>query len=256
MVAILGGGLVVMAVVMVLLWFVQRRTANAGIVDVGWSLGVGVVAVACTVAGSGDPMRRLLAGVLVGGWSLRLGLYILRRVLAEEEDGRYRRLRQQWGAGFQRRAFVFFQLQALFAVAFAVPVAVVASNARPVSAAEAMVAVGLWLVAIGGEALADRQLAAFRGQPANRGRTCRQGLWRYSRHPNYFFEWLHWWTYVLLAAGAPLWWLSLLGPLAMLVFLLAVTGVPATEAQAAASRPDYRDYQRTTSAFIPWPPKR
>jgi len=114
----------------------------------------------------------------------------------------------------------------------------------------------VWVIAVAGEALADAQLARYRSVPANRGRTCRVGLWRASRHPNYFFEWLHWWSYVLLATGSPLWWATLIGPALMLYVLLKVTGIPATEAQAVLSRPDYAEYQRTTSAFIPWFPKR
>jgi steroid 5-alpha reductase family enzyme len=100
-------------------------------------------------------------------------------------------------------------------------------------------------------------LAQYRGDPVNRGKTCRLGLWKYSRHPNYFFEWLYWWVYVLIAWTAPLGWISLLAPGLMLFFLLKVTGIPATEAQAVRSRgDDYRDYQRTTSMFIPWFPQK
>lgn len=256
MVALAGAALVVMSAVMVGLWLLQRRTGNAGIVDVGWSFGVGAVGVLFAMLGGGDPGRRAVAGFLIALWSVRLGGYILRRVLVEEEDGRYRRLRQEWGAAFQRRSFIFFQLQALFAVVFAVPIGVVASHGKPLGVADSGGALAIWLAAVVGETVADRQLAAFRADPANRGRTCRQGLWRTSRHPNYFFEWLHWWSYVILAAGSPYWWLSLVGPLAMAVFLWKITGIPATEAQAVASRPDYREYQRTTSAFVPWPPKR
>jgi steroid 5-alpha reductase family enzyme len=118
-------------------------------------------------------------------------------------------------------------------------------------------AVGLWLVAIIGETVADRQLAAFRANPDNRGRTCRSGLWAYSRHPNYFFEWLNWCAYALMALPAPYGWAGLASPVIMLFLILKVTGVPPSEEQALASRgDDYRDYQRTTSVFIPWFPKR
>jgi steroid 5-alpha reductase family enzyme len=111
-------------------------------------------------------------------------------------------------------------------------------------------------VAFAGESLADRQLSRFRQDPRNRGRVCRDGLWRYSRHPNYFFEWLHWWAYVALAAGSPLWWIAVAGVAMMLLFLTRVTGIPPTEAQALRSRGEaYREYQRTTSAFFPWPPR-
>ncbi len=117
------------------------------------------------------------------------------------------------------------------------------------------IGVVVWLVGLGGEAIADRQLAAFRADPRQRGRVCQAGLWRYSRHPNYFFEWLHWWGYVALAVHSPLWWMPLAGVAAMGYTITRVTGIPPTEAQAIRSRGDaYRAYQRTTSAFVPWPP--
>ena len=112
-------------------------------------------------------------------------------------------------------------------------------------------------MAVLGETIADRQLARFRADPENRGKTCNQGLWRYSRHPNYFFEWIHWFAYIFLAVGSPHWWLALLGPLVMAVFLLKITGIPYTELQSLKSKGEsYREYQRTTSAFIPWFPKK
>lgn len=255
-VSLVAAALVGMGVVMALLWAVQRRTANAGIVDAAWSLGVGACGVLFAATADGDPTRRLVAGGLLALWSARLGVHILRRVLGEEEDGRYRRLRLEWGASFDRRLFVFFQLQAVFAVAFALPVLGVACGPAPLRPAQVVLAVAVWAVSVAGEWISDRQLAAFRSRPENRGHTCRVGLWRYSRHPNYFFEWVHWWSYVILGAGAPLWWLTAVGPIVMLFFLLKVTGVPATEARAASSRPDYREYQRTTSAFIPWFPRK
>jgi steroid 5-alpha reductase family enzyme len=252
----LAVGLAVMVAVMAALWLLQRRTANAGWVDVGWSAGVGLVGVLAAALGNGWVPRRLLAGAMIALWSARLALYILRRVLAEPEDGRYTRLRAEWGDAAQRRLFVFYQAQAVLAALFALPVWVIAADPRPGWGARELAAVVVWLVAVAGEGLADRQLARFRSHPANRGRTCTAGLWRYSRHPNYFFEWVHWWSYVVLAAGAPLWWLTLAGPALMLYFLLKVTGVPATEARALLSRPDYAEYQRTTSAFVPWFPRR
>jgi steroid 5-alpha reductase family enzyme len=115
------------------------------------------------------------------------------------------------------------------------------------------VGVAVWVVAVAGEWIADRQLARFRADPGSRGRVCRAGLWRYSRHPNYFFEWLHWWAYVPIGHAQPL---TFLGPAAMLLFLLRVTGIPYAERQALASRGEaYRAYQRATSAFLPWPPR-
>jgi steroid 5-alpha reductase family enzyme len=152
---------------------------------------------------------------------------------------------------------LFFQAQALAAAVFALPFLAAASVAPPLPVGAAVLAVLVWAVAVGGEGLADRQLAAWRADPANRGRTCRRGLWAWSRHPNYFFEWLGWFTWPLLAWGEP--WavaVALLGSALMLATLLRGTGIPYTEQQALASRgDDYRRYQAEVSMFVPWPPK-
>jgi steroid 5-alpha reductase family enzyme len=254
---LIGAGWAVLALAMVGLFAIQRRTGDAGVVDAGWAAGIGVLALFFAATGPGLPERRLLIGVMAALWSFRLAGYIFKdRVLGGDEDGRYQALRQQWGARFQLRIFWFFQAQGLLSVLFAVPALVAMSSVRPRLGLLDLAAVAIWLIAVTGETLADRQLAAFRADPANRGRTCRRGLWRYSRHPNYFFEWLHWWSYAVAAVGAPLWWLAAAAPLVMLVFILFVTGIPPTEARALLSRgDDYRDYQRTTSAFVPWFPK-
>ena len=166
-------------------------------------------------------------------------------------------MRATWGAAADRNLFVFFQVQALWAVLFALPMLAAAGNAAPLERRGTCSASRSGSIALGGEAIADRQLARLPRRPRQpRPRLPAIGLWRYSRHPNYFFEWLHWWAYVALAAG-----------LAALVAAAArrrgdgllhhrVTGIPPTEAQALRSRGDaYRAYQRTTSAFVPWPPR-
>jgi len=245
------------ALLMLLAWAVQWRTVDAGTVDVAWAAGLGLLAVGYALLADGDPLRRMLIAVMAGGWSFRLASYLLaNRVIGKPEDGRYQRLRAHWREYTQLKFLGFFQAQALLTAIFAVPFLIVALTPERPPLLAVLIAVALWLLAVGGEALADRQLAAWRASPANHGRTCRAGLWRYSRHPNYFFEWLHWWSYPLLAWGSPEWWLTLLGPALMLYTLLKVTGIPYTEQQALASRgEDYRAYQRTTSAFIPWFPK-
>ena len=137
-----------------------------------------------------------------------------------------------------------------------VPFLLIALNAHPVITAPEYAGAGLWLVAFAGEALSDRQLRLFKSNPSHRGQVCREGLWKYSRHPNYFFEWLIWVSYFLLALPATNGWLSVVSPLLILFFLFRITGIPATEAQALRSRGElYREYQRTTSAFVPWFPK-
>jgi steroid 5-alpha reductase family enzyme len=255
---VLGLGWLLVAVMMSALWLAQRRRRDAGVVDVGWAAGLGNLAVLYGIWGGGDWRYRLLVAVLAGLWSCRLAAYVyVNRVRGKEEDGRYQTLRARWGSGAQARFFVFFQVQGVLDVILSLPFLVVASIQRASLGWWAYCGVALWLTAVAGESIADRQLAVHRADPSRRGTTCRTGLWRYSRHPNYFFEWLHWWTYVVIAAGAPWWWVTLVGPAVMTFFLFKVTGIPATEAQALATRgDDYRDYQRTTSVFVPWFPKR
>ena len=247
----------VAAVAQALAWSWQRKSRNAGIVDVLWTFLLGAAAIACAGLSEGWLPRRLLLAVLAGAWSLRLGLHLWTRFRSEPEDGRYAELRRAKGAGIDAWLFWFFQVQAfsvaLLAFAFALP----ARSAVAGWQATDLLAVLVWLGAIVGESIADRQLAAWRTDPANRGRTCRAGLWRYSRHPNYFFEWLHWFTYPLLAIGSEAGWAAWLAPAGLLFLMLKVTGIPPTEARAVASRgDDYRDYQRTTNAFFPGPPRR
>lgn len=242
------------AVAMVAGWRWQQCRRNAGIVDALWSGGLGFSAVLLAALGRGAAAPRLCLAVLGGVWGARLAWHLWRRVRGEGEDGRYRQLRTQWGDG-SLRWLAFFQAQAALVALFALPFVAVAGNPRT---QPGWLAAGVlvWLLGVGGEVLADAQLARFRADPAHHGTTCRAGLWRYSRHPNYFFEWLHWFAYVALAQGAPLAWLAWLGPVLMFVFLRWLSGIPWTEAQALRTRgEDYRAYQRSTPMLFPWFPR-
>jgi steroid 5-alpha reductase family enzyme len=162
-------------------------------------------------------------------------------------------LRREWGGNLPLKFLVFFQAQALLAMVLSAPFLLAALNPEARLSGFEYAGAALWAVAFVGELTADWQLARFKSDPASRGRTCRVGLWRYSRHPNYFFEWLIWVGFATFAMGSPYGWAGLVSPLLMLFFLFRVTGIPATEAQALRSRgEDYRRYQRTTSAFVPW----
>jgi len=236
-------------------WLWQRRRRNAGIVDVIWSAGLAAGALLSGLAGGGRAEARVLAAVCGGAWGVRLAGHLWRRARSEAEDGRYRALRERWGAT-QGRWFALFQFQAGLVGLFSVPFVIVAWNGTPRPLCLAAAA-AIWCLSVALETLADRQLARFRRDPANRGRTCRLGLWRYSRHPNYFFEWLHWFTYAVAAIGAAHAWLAWSGPLLMYVFLRYFSGIPFTEAQALRTRgDDYRDYQASTPMLFPWPPRR
>jgi steroid 5-alpha reductase family enzyme len=245
------------ALFMQVLWFVQRRHRDAGIVDVGWAASLGAMAVAYALLGSGSFEQRLLAGAVGGFWGLRLALHLLfDRVIGKQEDGRYRYLREHWGARADAQFVWFFQLQALVAAILSLPFLLMAANPEPGLASIQWFGLLLFAGAKVGEAVADRQLARFRAEPSNRGTTCRDGLWRYSRHPNYFFEWLVWCAFAALAWPAPYGAWALLMPALMYVLVTRVSGIPYTEAQALRSRgEDYRRYQRTTSPLIPWFPK-
>jgi steroid 5-alpha reductase family enzyme len=242
-----------------LLFLIARRLNNFGIVDVAWSLGFAPLAAFYGHFSGGAFSRRLLITAMAVFWSLRLGGYLARRVLGhlKTEDGRYRQIRLDWAANLNAKMFQFFQFQALLLVALSVPFLLAARNPSPSLHPLEIAAAILWLVALFGEALADAQLAAFKRNPANRGRVCDSGLWGWSRHPNYFFEWMIWVAFALFALASPWGWIALYCPALMLFFLLKVTGVKYTEDQLLRSKGEpYRRYQERTSAFVPWPRKR
>jgi len=257
--ALLAGlGLILALVVMALVWRASVKLQNAGIVDIAWSGLFAPLAMLYAVLGGGDPVRRAIAASLMTVWSLRLATHLWRRVVGhiEVEDRRYAKLREGWGASADRKMLRFFLFQGVTTVVLSVPILIATFNPAPSLRAVEIAAIALWLVAVGGETLADRQLARFKADQANAGKVCSDGLWRYSRHPNYFFEWLVWCSFSLFALGSPYGWLGLGSPLIMLWFLYKVTGIPATEEQSVRSRGEaYREYQRTTSPFFPWFPK-
>lgn len=249
------GGWAIAAIAMTGLWLWQRRSGNAAIVDVAWSFGTALMGAAFALALGSSPRKWIIATV-VAAWGLRLGSHLWRRVTAPgHEDARYRAMREQWGSRYDLFMFGFYQLQAVWAVLFALPMAWAAWNHAPLSWLDAL-GVAIWLTGFVGEATADAQLRRFRHDAKAKGRVCDVGLWRWSRHPNYFFEWIQWFAYVCFAAGGDGRWLACLGPIFMLWFLLKVTGVPLLEQRMLESRGEaYRRYQRRTSAFIPLPPK-
>jgi steroid 5-alpha reductase family enzyme len=256
--SLVGTAYHVMAAVMTGLWALQLRLRNASITDVGWCAGLIAVVLWYATQASGEVERKVLMALMVLIYAGRLGGYILlNRVIGKTEDARYRSLRERWGASTGLYMFGYFQLQAMAVAAFSLPYLVIIQNPRPPFALIESVGVLVWIVAVTGEAMADWQLARFRAKPWNRDRVCRDGFWYFSRHPNYFFEWLHWWSYVVMGIGIPGWPLTWIGPVVIGWALLKVTGIPLAEAQALARRGnEYRIYQQTTNVLIPWWPKR
>lgn len=272
---LLGAALAFAFVEMTLTFVAAQRWKNYGIVDVVWAGGFAVIALMAFAVMTADMMSWYrewghpdftlasirhwgVLTVMVTVWSLRLAIHLGIRVRSHHpvEDVRYARLRTEWGPAASRRMFAFYHLQGLLQVVLSVPFLLVYSDFRNGSGRLGVVeglGIGLWLAGLAGESIADRQLARFRTDPTNRGRVCQAGLWNWSRHPNYFFEWLVWVGFAVFAFGTPYGWIGILSPLLMGHFLVNVTGIPMTEELSVRSKGEaYREYQRTTSAFIPW----
>jgi steroid 5-alpha reductase family enzyme len=243
--------------VMAAAWAVQRAAHNAGWVDVFWTFGTGLVG-AIAALSAGLSARTALAAALALIWALRLGLYILLRTRGiPHEDARYARFRAEWGNAFEPRMFGLLMVQALAAWPLAMAVALAAWCPAPLGGVSLFAGVAIAFIAIAGEALADRQMHQFRRDPANKGKVCDIGLWGWSRHPNYFFEWLYWLAYPALAlAGFWPWGLAaFIAPALMFLLLTKISGVPMLEREMLASRGErYREYQRRVPAFFPRPP--
>ncbi|GAC1624672.1 MAG: DUF1295 domain-containing protein [Nevskia sp.] len=251
----IAAGFASVASFLTIVWAIQLRSRNAGMVDPVWSWSLGFLGVLYALLGTAPVSTRLVLAVLAGVWGLRLGTHLYFRNAGKPEDARYAKFRAEWGAQADRNMFWFFQFQAVMALLLSVGFLVVAYSPAAPSPALVVLAVAIWLLSVVGEGLADRQMERFRGDPANRGKVCNRGLWRYSRHPNYFFESLHWLAYLPLALGSPWWPVALLPAAIMAWLLLKMSGVPILEAHLMKSRPGYAEYVRSTSVFVPWPPK-
>ena len=246
-------------------WIVQQRTGNSGWVDTIWTFAVGLVGAGSALwplADAAPNTRQWLVAALVAIWSVRLGLHIAVRTAGISDDPRYAAFAREWGVDSPRRMFVFLQNQGFGSIPLAFAIFVAARV--PLAGLRFADYLGALILSIGiaGEALADAQLRHFRIDPANKGRVCDIGLWRWSRHPNYFFEWLGWIAYPVIALPIeaslryPWGWASLLAPLFMYWILVHVTGVPPLEQQMLRSRGQrYRDYQSRTRMLFPRAPR-
>ena len=254
-----------LAILMAGAWLVQQRTGQSGWVDAIWSFALGFVGAGAALVPIAAPYwptaRQGLVAALALAWSLRLGLHILARTLKGDDDPRYKALRDEWGEDFPRRLFWFLQIQAGAAFLLALSIFAAARNPAPFPSLGDALGVAALVAAIVGEAIADRQLENFRSDPGNKGRICDIGLWGHSRHPNYFFEWLGWVGYFLIAIGlAPAnsyGLVALIGPVFMYWLLVHVSGIPPLEAHMMRSRgPAFEAYRRRVNAFFPGPARR
>ena len=253
-----------LAVIMSGAWLAWKSSRNSGWIDTIWTFGLGAVGGAGALAPSlwsgTITARQALVAALVVIWAIRLGLHIAQRTAGIKDDPRYGKMVAGWGADAPRQMFFLVQKQALVSIPLALSMVLAGWN--PAAGLRVLDALGVLvlMVAIAGEGFADAQLHHFRADLSNRNRVCDAGLWGWSRHPNYFFEWFGWLAYPLLAidfSGVYPWgWIALIGPLCMYWLLVHVTGIPPLEAHMLERRPDeFRAYQMRTNAFFPAPPR-
>jgi steroid 5-alpha reductase family enzyme len=243
-------------------WRVQQRSGNSGWVDVTWTFGTGAAGILLglyPLHHAPLSARQIAVGLVAALWSLRLGLHIARRARRGTDDPRYAALRESWGESYRWKMPAFLQLQALSIFLLGCVIMLAARNPAPGFGAIDILALIIAILSVGGEALADEQVHRFARDPANKGRICEAGLWGWSRHPNYFCEWLIWVAYALFAISGFAWglgWLAWFGPIVMYGVLVHASGIPPTEAHMLRSRGEaFRDYQRRVSKFLPLPPK-
>ena len=253
----ISAGLVILAL-MVLLWLLSLRLQDASIVDVFWGLGFVITAwLFFALTPGGYSIRKGLLSLLVTLWGLRLSLYIFFRNRGRGEDFRYRRWREEGGDKWWWQSFFkVFLLQG--ALLWLISAPLLAAQLNPLSGRLTWLDIAgliVWMIGFFFEAAGDWQLARFKANPANRGKVFSGGVWRFTRHPNYFGDAAQWWGYFLFALAAGGWW-SFFSPLLMTFLLVRVSGVTLLEKSLLNSKPGYQEYVKTTSAFIPWLPRK
>jgi steroid 5-alpha reductase family enzyme len=253
--ALIGLGLILAASTVV--WMISVRLEDASIADISWGLGFVLLAwLYCLLSPTLTP-RSWLVAVLITLWGARLSWHIFRRNHGHEEDPRYQAMRASHGQAFRWRSlFTVFWLQGVILWFVALPLLAAVQTAHP-AALTAVDGLGVLLFAVGFsfEVVGDRQLRRFRADQSNRGRVLDRGLWRYTRHPNYFGDAALWWGVYALAAATPNGWLTVLSPALMTFLLMRVSGVTLLEQSLKASKPGYHAYIARTPAFFPWFPR-
>lgn len=248
---------IVLAVGMVLLWLVSVRKQDAGLVDSFWGTGFVVLAWLYYAAEGFESTRALLVCALVSTWGMRLSVHIFTRNHGGGEDYRYAAMRKGWGPRFWWVSlFTVFGLQGLLMWVIGMPLYAVARGTQPGLGIVDALGVAVFVVGFLFEAVGDWQVTRFRADPSNRGTTLQTGLWRYTRHPNYFGDALLWWGIYLVAGVASGGAWTVFAPGIMTFLLLRVSGVPLLEERMSKTRADFADYAARTSSFFPWPPLR
>jgi steroid 5-alpha reductase family enzyme len=240
---------------MLLVWIVSLLLRNAGIVDVAWAFGFILVTSVYSVMAHASSPRHLVLVAMVAIWSIRLGYHLGARFVRwyPNEDPRYAEFRKKSGDKRGEKILLVYMWQGLMLALLSAPMAVaLADSSRPDLGWLQLAGLAIWLVSLIGETVADSQLAQFSSKESNRAKTCQVGLWRYSRHPNYFFEWLGSVSFFIYALDSRYGAITVLSPLLLLHLLINVTGVKPSEKHSMATRSDYADYVRRTSPFIPW----
>jgi steroid 5-alpha reductase family enzyme len=240
---------------MLMIWTWGTRIRNYGVVDIFWAFNFTIIAAVIWFFADGYQPRKDVVCLLAALWSLRLGIYLLIRVGShlKEEEGRYKQLRREWAPNPDAKFFVFFQAQAISNLLLATPFFIITLNTETELTLIEKIGAGMWFLSILGEAVSDWQLQHFKRNPANKGKVCQSGLWNYSRHPNYFFQFMIWVSVFVFSLSSPYGWISIICPLVIFYLIWKVTGIPMTEEQSLRSKGEaYKEYQRTTSVFVPW----
>jgi steroid 5-alpha reductase family enzyme len=240
---------------MTALWLLSLALRNASIVDIAWGPGFAAAAILAAVIGDGDTGRRILVAALTSIWGLRLGTYIFLRNRGHGEDSRYQAMRRNAGPRFWWFSLIqVFLLQGVLMWIISVSLVYAATSDAQGSRWTDVIGAAVWAVGFAFESVGDWQLARFKAQPANRGKVMDRGLWRYTRHPNYFGDAVVWWGLFIIALGVG-GWFTVASPIIMTVLLVRVSGVALLERSQVRTKPGYRDYIARTSAFVPWFPR-
>jgi steroid 5-alpha reductase family enzyme len=256
--AIFGTGFLVILLFMTAIWLLSLLVKDSSIVDIFWGSGFIVVGLAYYLLTDGWQSRKVLLMLLVAIWGLRLTIHIFARNLGKGEDFRYQKWREQHGASYWWVSFLrVFLLQGVIMWIISAPLVAAQFSATPDTITLFdLLGVILWAVGFFFEAVGDWQLTRFKADPTNKGQVMRTGLWKYTRHPNYFGDAVQWWGFFLFALSVPGGIITIFSPVIMTGLLLRVSGVVLLEKTLIKTRSGYEDYVKTTSAFLPRPPRR